>query len=84
MIKTKLKVTRMKVCGSMVESMVMAKRLGQMMLDLKEITKMIKNMEKVFYFLLMGQNSKANLKKESSRVTDVTNGNVVKNITVNG
>ena len=84
MIQTRLKVTRMKVSGSMVESMDMAKRLGQMMLDLKAITKMIRNMVKVFYFLLMGQNSKANLKKESLRETDVTNGNVVKNITVNG
>jgi len=40
----------MKVCGSMDESMAMVKRLGQIMPDLKEIMKMIKNMVKVFCF----------------------------------
>lgn len=50
MIQDKLKGILMKVCGSMDESMVMGKRLGPMMPDLKEIMKMIRNMAKVFCF----------------------------------
>lgn len=74
----------MKVCGSMDESMVMGKRLGLMMPDLKEIMKMIRNMAKVFCFQLMAQNSKVNLRKGLLKAMGVMNGNVAKNITVNG
>ena len=74
----------MKVCGSMDESMVMGKRLGPMMPDLKEIMKMIRNMAKVFCFQLMAQNSKVNLMKGLLKAMGVMNGNVAKNITVNG
>lgn len=74
----------MRECGSMDENMDMAERLGQMMQGLREIMKMIRNMAKGFCFQLMAQNSSENLRKELLKVMDVMNGNVAKNITVNG
>lgn len=74
----------MRVCGSMDENMDMAERLGQMMQGLREIMKMIRNMAKGFCFQLMAQNSRENLRKELLKVMDVMNGNVARNITVNG
>ena len=83
-MQVKLKGILMKESGNMDESMAMVKRLGLMMPDLKEVMKMIRNMVKVFCFQLMAQNFKANLRKESLKVMGVMNGNVAKNITVNG
>lgn len=74
----------MKECGKMIYSMVKEQRLGQIILNMKENIKTVKNMDKVLIIIMMVPNIKEIGKKTIYLAMVFIRGQMEENMKVNG